>query len=65
VVAATPALQVTVVQGRNVSKAALAASPKLAREVLAWTATRRREMDGWTHARPGLAGLQRRSGGEK
>ena len=51
VVAATPHLRVTVVQGRNISKAALAASPKLAREVLAWTATRRREMDARTHAR--------------
>lgn len=51
VVAATPALRVRVVQGRNVSKAAIAASPKLAREVLAYAAGRLRDLDAEAHAR--------------
>lgn len=52
VVATTPALRVRVVQNRNVSKAAIAASPKLAREVLTWTAARLRDLDAEAPDRP-------------
>jgi putative DNA primase/helicase len=49
VIGATPHLRVSVITGRKVSKAALAASPKLHREVAAWTATKLRELDARTH----------------
>jgi putative DNA primase/helicase len=57
VIAATPHLRVTVITGRKVSKAALGASPKLHRELAAWTAAKLRELDARTHvgAEPGRA----------